>query len=103
MENTKQPANIPYFVHEAEMDRLERANRRWFVTALIIFLAFIGTNVYWIWYESQFQDQVVTETYTSTADGNSTAIANGDGSVTFYGGESDVHEDNPDAQAQNGR
>lgn len=94
MENTKQPTSIPYFVHEAEMDRLERLNKRWFITALIIFLAFIATNAGWLYYESQFEDQTITESYTSTADGYSTAIANGDGSVTVYGVEGNLHEDN---------
>lgn len=93
MENTKQPANIPYFVHEAEMDRLERANKRWFITALIIFLAFIGTNVYWIWYESQFQDVVVTQ---ENADGYNNYIGN-DGDI--FNGETD----NQDAQTLDGR
>lgn len=99
---SKEPAYIPYFVHEAEMDRLERLNKRWFIIALIIFLAFIGTNAGWIWYESQFEDQVVTESYTSTADGNSTAVANGDGSVTIYGVEGNVHPNDTNAPAENG-
>lgn len=99
----REMSTIPYVVHESEMDRLERQNKRWFALALIIFIALIGTNCGWIWYESQFQDQVVTETYTSTADGSATAIANGDGSVTVYGGESNLHEDNQDSQAESGR
>lgn len=74
MENTKQPTTIPYFIHEAEMDRLERLNKRWFITALIIFIAFIVTNAGWLYYESQFEDQTITQTITqdSGEGGNNT-------------------------------
>lgn len=54
-------AMIPFYVHEGEVYRLERANRRLFILMLIVFLAFITTNAGWIIYESQFEDVVVTQ------------------------------------------
>ena len=88
--------SVPYFVHQDDMNTLDMSHKRverWLVIlCVLIFVALIGTNGYWIYYESQFQD-VVTETYSAETDDGGTAIANGDGSV-IVNGESDVHEDN---------
>lgn len=88
--------NIPYFVHQENMNRMDMSHKRvekWLVAlCVVIFIALIGTNGAWMWYENQFED-VVTETYTAETDQGGTAIANGDGSVVVNG-ESDIHEDN---------
>lgn len=84
---------IPYIAHESEVARLERIIKRMWILCIIIFVALIGTNAGWIWYESQYVDEVVTETYTSETDSGCTAIANREGSVIIYGA-SEVHEDN---------
>lgn len=59
MEN-KAPETIPYIVHESHVARLERTIKRLWILCIIIFLALVGTNAYWIWYEQQFVDEVVT-------------------------------------------
>ena len=82
---------VPYFVHEDDMNRIEHHSKRWFIAWIITFIALILTNIGWTIYESQYQD-VVTETYTADTDRGGTAIANGNGSVT-YNGESELHED----------
>lgn len=82
---------ISYFAHEGEMARMERHVRRWFIGWIITFAALILSNIGWLYYESQFQDEV-TETYTAETDRGGTAIANGDGSVVY--GESDLHKNN---------
>lgn len=46
---------VPYLVHEAEMTRQERTIRRLFILCLVIFIAFVGSNLAWIIYESQFE------------------------------------------------
>ena len=88
--------NIPYFVHQENMNRMDMSHKRiekWLITlCIIIFVALIGTNGAWLYYESQFED-VVTETYTAENDQGGTAIANGDGTVTVNG-ESDLQKDN---------
>lgn len=63
MEN-KTPDTIDYFTHEGMMARMERIIRRLWILCIIIFLALVGTNAYWIWYESQFEDQVITQELT---------------------------------------
>lgn len=85
--------SVPYIVHESEVARLERVIKRLWILAIIIFIALVGTNAFWIWNESQYMDEVVTETYTAENDGNGNAIANGKGSVVING-ESKLYEDN---------
>ena len=84
---------IPYFVHQDDMNKLDQSHKRiekWLITlCFVIFVAFVGSNLAWIYYESQFED-VVTETYTAETDDGGTAIANGDGTVTVNG-ESELH------------
>jgi len=53
---------VPYIVFEGEMARLERIIKRQFILILVSICFLVGTNVYWIWYESQFQDVVTTTT-----------------------------------------
>ena len=60
MEN-ENPVSIPYIVHEAEMARAERMQRRLWILCLIIFLALVGTNAGWIWYHAQFEEIEVTQ------------------------------------------
>ena len=88
--------NIPYFVHQEDMNRLDISHKRvekWLITlCIILVIALIGTNSAWMIYESQFED-VVTETYSAETDQGGTAIANGNGSVTLND-ESDLHKIN---------
>ena len=43
--NGENAVMIPYYVHEGEMNRLERANKRLIIGLIIVFLAFVGTNL----------------------------------------------------------
>ena len=52
---------IPYFVHEVEMSRLGKINKRLWILLIVIFLAFVGTNAGWIIYESQFETYEVSQ------------------------------------------
>ena len=78
--------------HEILVAAMERQVKRLFILCIILFIALVGTNAYWIWNEHQYQD-IVTETYTAETDSGGTAIANGDGSITLNG-ESNLHQDN---------
>ena len=93
-------AMIPYFVHEGEMARAERTNKRLWILILILVVALIGSNAGWIIYESQFQTEVTTETYEAKADNGSNAVLNGDGEVNIYGGNGEVHTDNGQEKGQ---
>lgn len=65
----------------------ERTIKRLWVIIILLVVVLVATNGAWIYYESPF----VTEewTFDAYADGDSNAIANGDGEVNFYGGESE--------------
>jgi len=86
MEN-KAPETIPYLVHEGIMARQERTIKRLWILCIVIFIAFVGSNLGWMYYESQFTEEVTT-TYTSDATDGGNAVINGDGSVNING-ESD--------------
>ena len=83
-ENKPIPAdfNIPYFVHQDDMNRLDMSHKRvekWIIGfAIAIFIALVGTNAYWMWNESQYEDVVVTQ---ENADGYNNFIGN-DGDIT---------------------
>ena len=79
--------------HEQAMMRSLRVHERDFNLILILIALLFITNGLWIWHESQYQD-VVTETYTAETDSGGTAIANGKGTVTVNGNESDLYKDN---------
>ncbi len=84
-ENTPIPPdyNIPYFVHQDDMNKMDMSHRRvekWHVTIIILLIVFlVATNLYWIHYENQFED-VVTVTQ-ETPDGNNNYIGH-DGDIT---------------------
>ena len=73
------PETIPYIVHEDQMARQERHIKRLWILCIIIFIALIGTNAGWIWYENQFIDEVVVtqengDGYNNYVDGNGKII-----------------------------
>ena len=76
-------AAVPYIVHESAMARMERTIKRLWILAIILVALLVGSNLAWIFYESQFETD--SWTYEATTDGGGTAIANGDGEVNYYG------------------
>lgn len=74
---------IQRYYYEADMARMERANKRWFYAWLITFILLIGCVSGFIWYESQFEDIVYT--VESQTDSGGPAIANATGEVYFNG------------------
>lgn len=86
---------VPFVVLEAEREQHREDKTRWFIVVIVLILLLFGTNTAWIVYESQFRDEVVTETYTSEALGDGLAILNRDGTVNY--GESDLYPDDADA------
>lgn len=47
-----------YFIYESSMIRLERIIKRLWILCIILILLLVGTNIGWIWYESQFVDEI---------------------------------------------
>lgn len=71
--------DVPYIVYESEMARLERIIKRQFILIIASLIFLVGTNLYWIWYENQFIDEVtVTQ---ENSDGYNNYIGN-DGDIS---------------------
>lgn len=69
---------VPYIVHEGILTRQERNIKRLWILCIIIFIALVGTNAGWIWYESQF------ETYYYSQDGEGiNSINTGEGDINY--------------------
>lgn len=76
---------IPFIVHESDMVRMERTNRRVWILCIILIITLIGTNAGWIYYESQFMDYEV-EQEVDTGTGDAIVVGVGD-----YNGESETN------------
>lgn len=70
---------VPYIVHERDMARTERNNKRLWILCIVMFLAFAASNAAWVWYESQFEQFETTITQ-DNADGYNNYIGN-DGDI----------------------
>lgn len=70
------PETIPYLAHESEVARLERTIKRLFILCVLLIIVAVGTNAYWIWYESQFEDISTTVTQDLDASDGGDAIIN---------------------------
>ena len=69
----EQRQTVPYIVHEADMARQERTIKRLWILLIIVIFLFVGSNCAWLYYESQFTDEVTTteiEAQQETTDGN---------------------------------
>ena len=75
---------IPYFVHEGAMVRMERVNFRLWVTVLVLILALIASNLAWFFYDRQFEtyEETTTQEVTQTAEST-----DGDAINKFIGGD----------------
>ena len=58
----KENQTISFVAHEADMARMERSNKRWFILALIELTVIVAMIVGFVLYESQYE--VVEETTT---------------------------------------
>ena len=73
-------AMIPYFVHEGEMARAERTNKRLWIVILVLIVCLVGSNIGWLIYESQFADEVITQDVDT---GNGMAVVSGTGDAIY--------------------
>ena len=100
MNNEKIPAdyNIPYFVHQDDMNKLDQSHKRiekWLVGfAVALFVALVGTNAYWIWNDSQYEDVVTTVSQETSAEGGGDAIIHGDNAGAVINGKGETNSNN---------
>lgn len=76
-------ANVPFFIHEATVERLERLNKRWFILVLVVFIALIATNAGWIIYESQFETYYYSQEAQTENAPAVTLLNTGEGDINY--------------------
>ena len=69
---------IPYIAFESATSRQERTIKRLWILCLVLIIALLGTNAGWLYWESQWEDVVITQ---ENADGYNNYIGN-DGDIT---------------------
>lgn len=79
--------DVPYIVFETELARLERIIRRMFVLAVVSIVLLVGTNAYWLYYESQFEEVETTVTQDLNSEDGDAIINDG---VHINGDESEA-------------
>lgn len=85
-ERKKQAEPVPFIAHESAMARLERTIKRLWILLIILVVLFVGSNVAWIVYESQWEVYETTEVTQENESGYNSYIGN-DGDI--YNGNSD--------------
>lgn len=78
---------VPFVMHEADMARMERSNKRLWIMCIVLAVLLALSWVGFAAYESQFTDEV-TETVETSTDGGGNAygtIVSGDNSEVHYG------------------
>lgn len=71
---------VPYFVHEGIVARQERTINRLWVLCIIIFIAFVGSNAAWLYYESQWEAYETSQSVDQDID-----TGDGDANITGIG------------------
>ena len=73
----RENVSVPYLVHEGVLARMERTIKRLWVLCIVLIVLFVGTNAGWLYYESQWEDVIVTQ---ENADGYNNYVGN-DGDI----------------------
>lgn len=75
---TKKPDPVPYAVHEADMARMERTVKRLWILLLVLIVLFVGSNLAWVYYETQWEVVQETEIEQDTDGGGNNYVIGGD-------------------------
>lgn len=96
----QQAVTIPFFLHENEMIRLERINKKWFIAFLVAIIMLFVTNAGWIIYESQFETYYYSQE-ASTENAPAIALLNtGEGDLNYNGNEGETSIENTGEENQ---
>lgn len=74
---------VPYLVHEGIMARAERTTKRLWILVILLVVLLVGSNIAWLIYESQFEDQTTITQDVDTQ--QSPAYVNGTGDLKVNG------------------
>ena len=82
--------DVPYIVFEGTMARFERTIERLWIIVILLVILLVGSNVSWLYYESQFEDSVTTVTQELDAVSGNAIINDG----VHINGESETNSNN---------
>lgn len=83
---TDEVKDVSYIVFESTIARFDRVIKRLWVIILILVFLLLGTNLAWLYYESQFEETTTTTTTTQEIKQK----ADGDSNNSFIGGDNNV-------------
>lgn len=89
--------DVPYIVLESVICRFDRVIKRLWIVILILVFLLLGTNLAWLYYESQFEE--VTTTTTTTQEIKQKA--DGDSNNSFIGGDNNVGDTDGENEDRN--
>ena len=72
---------VSFLAYESEMLHRERTERRLWIVILLLIAALIVSNGGWLWYESQIETVITTQTVLQDAEEGKNVFVGGD----FYG------------------
>lgn len=96
----QQAVTIPFFLHENEMTRLERLNKRWFIAFLVAIVMLFVTNAGWIIREFQYETYYYSQEVHSDSSDATALLNTGEGDINFNGDNGKANTQNPGEESQ---
>ena len=90
-ERRKQADPVSFAAYESMKATLERTITRLWIALILVIVLFVGSNVAWIWYESQWE--VFETEVTQEADRGINNYIGNDGDI--YNGKTDYQDEGP--------
>ena len=91
MEYKEALEKVGTYTLEAMMARMDRIIKRLWIVILLLIVLLVASNCAWLWYESSFDEAVVTTTTQTVKQDNT------DGSNSFVGGDVNGKPDSKDS------
>lgn len=95
---TEDIKDVSYIVFESTLARFDRVIRRLWIVILILVFLLLGTNLAWLYYESQIEEVTETTTQEVTQD-----VKSGKGDASINDGVHINGESDTDGQDKDGK
>ena len=95
--------DVPYVVHEGDMARMERSNKRLWIVILVLIILLVSSNIAWLSYENSMEDVTTTNEVTQELDTNGGGDAMINGDVSIGKSKENSENNNQDTQEESGR
>lgn len=109
--SAEQNMMMPYYMHEGEMsrldivhkddkDRMERTNKRLFISLMVVLGMLFASNIAWVLYEMSYETFYVEQRAESDTGDSTALLTTGEGSVNYYGNACKAGDDLPGEEEQ---